>query len=323
MQQEPLNDKTIHAVNSTSLGVTASSRHDPNWFWYQLPWQDSRLASLTTPFEDLFCWICFCTTHFLSCQGGSPLASESEDSNPRQTNCGMHAMDDAFMPVLIHFEKKDTKYQRQIQFNAVLSITKQWRQSKTRFHQLKGHQHVTVTSHWHAWRRLYVKSTLVLKSSQVLLYFCTWKMHTWDTFAQWFLKIMAGWETRCPMQCMTIANISKFKKVIAKVSKWEKIPLLSNFHVLQQLSVQVPHAMIFCAKHTRKMSFFQYKNIQQDSNLAWFPLSSLYRKWCGITEIADCISKHYNKNMYFLSSSSKNIKVTWLFFWVQWITTLF
>jgi hypothetical protein len=27
--------------------------------------------------------------------------------------------------------------------------------------------------------------------------------------------------------------------------------------------------------------------------------------------------------MYFLSSSSKNIKVTWLFFWVQWITTLF
>jgi hypothetical protein len=70
------------------------------------------------------------------------------------------------------------------------------------------------------------------------------------------------------------------------------------------------------------MSFFQYENIEWDSNLAQFLVCSLYKKWCCITEIADCISKHYDKNIYFLSSS-KNIKVTRLFIWVQCITTLF
>jgi hypothetical protein len=72
----------------------------------------------------------------------------------------------------------------------------------------------------------------------------------------------------------------------------------------------------------RKMSFFQHKNIERDSSLAQFLLCTLYRKLCCITEIDDCISKHYDKNIYFFHHQ-KNIKVTRLFILVQWITTLF
>jgi hypothetical protein len=37
-------------------------------------------------------------------------------------------------------------------------------------------------------------------------------MHTQDTFAQRFLKMMAGWETQCPTHHTIITNISKFGK---------------------------------------------------------------------------------------------------------------
>jgi hypothetical protein len=103
-------------------------------------------------------------------------------------------------------------------------------------------------------------------------------MQTQDTFAQRFLKMMAGWETQCPMHHTIITNISKFGKSHCKSVNMRKDSITQQFHVLQQLSVQVLHANIFCAKPTRKMSFFQYENIEWDSNLAQFLVCSLYKK---------------------------------------------
>jgi hypothetical protein len=89
---------------------------------------------------------------------------------------------------------------------------------------------------------------------------------------------MAGWETRRPTQRTTIANISKFEKSHCKSIKMRK-----DF-----ITQQLPRATAafgtsstcndFLYKRTRKMSFFQYRNIQGDSNLARFPLCSLFRK---------------------------------------------
>jgi hypothetical protein len=83
----------------------------------------------------------------------------------------------ACVPQMIHahphpFWWNDTKYQRQIQFNAVLSMTKQWMQSEITFYQLKGHQCVTVTSHWHAQKMQHfsAKSELIVFVSSFSIY---------------------------------------------------------------------------------------------------------------------------------------------------------
>jgi hypothetical protein len=81
---------------------------------------------------------------------------------------------------------------------------------------------------------------------------------------------MAGWEMQRPMQRTTIANnISKLEKSHCKSVKMRK----------DSITQQLPRAtaafgtsstcndFLHKTYSTRKMSFFQYKNIQWDSNL--------------------------------------------------------
>jgi len=84
------------------------------------------------------------------------------------------------------------------------------------------------------------------------------------------------------MYCMC-RRFARGKMCVCTYEPWKstrarKIPLLSNFHVLQQVLVQVIHVMILCTKRTRKTSFFHFKNIERDSNLARLTLCSLFSK---------------------------------------------
>jgi hypothetical protein len=77
-----------------------------------------------------------------------------------------------FMPILIHFDETIQNIKGKYSLMLSCQWQKQWMQSEITFYQLKGHQCVTVTSHWHAQKMQHfsAKSELIVFVSSFSIY---------------------------------------------------------------------------------------------------------------------------------------------------------